>query len=215
MDALTVRRFLADPDSPGSLADRTRTQRRTRLLDTFPEIASMTVLDIGGTAGFWTHLRLAPADLTILNIVEAGGPGMRMIVGDACDPPAEVFDRAYDLVVCNSVIDQVGGLERRKQLAAVIRGAAPRYWVQTANRGFPLDAYFMFPWFSRLPESTRALIVRHWPLTHMHTSDRAEALHRVRMVELQSRRDLADLFPGSRLIVERFWGLPKSLIAVG
>lgn len=174
----------------------------------------MTVLDIGGTAGYWRHLGLAPDDLTLLNIVEAGGPGIRMIVGDACEPPAQVLDRTYDLVVCNSTIDQVGGFERRRQLADVISRAGDAYWVQTANRGFPLDAYFLFPWFSAFPVEVRVAILRRWKLTHMHTRDPVMALHRVMSVELQSERDMIGLFPDARIIRERFCGVTKSLVAI-
>ena len=174
----------------------------------------MRVLDLGGTAGFWQHMRIVPADLTLVNIVDRGAEGMRTIVGDACDPPAAALDREYDLVLSNSVIDQVGGLERRRQLAAVISEQADRYWVQTANRGFILDAYFLFPGFAQLPFDARVAILRRWKLTHLHTTDPDEARRRVRSIELQSRDDMRELFPDSRLIVERFAGIAKSIVAV-
>ncbi|MDR0358439.1 MAG: hypothetical protein LBJ87_03100 [bacterium] len=214
LDASAVRRFLGDPGRPGSLADRARTQRRERLLATFPDIERMTVLDMGGTAEYWQHARLTPADLTLLNLTDVSAPGVRMLVGDACDPPREVYDRSYDLVLCNSVIDQVGGLARRRMLAARIMELAPHYWVQAANRGFPVDAYFMFPWFSRLPVGARVAIVQRWRLTDMHTTDPNEARQRVLAIELQTRGDLRDLFPDARVVTERFGGVAKSLIAV-
>lgn len=174
----------------------------------------MAVLDIGGTGSYWKHVGLLPASLTLLNVVDAGMPGARMVVGDACNPPAAARDRAYDLVLCNSVIDQVGGLDRRRQLAETIRSLAPRYWVQTANRGFPLDAYFLFPWFARLPVAARVAILRRWRLTHMHTRDPQRARENVLRIELQSLDDMLALFPDASLVVERFCGVAKSLIAV-
>lgn len=210
----TIRGVLADPDRHGSLADRARTQRRARLLSAFPEIERMSVLDLGGTAGYWRHLKLRPADLTLVNIHDTGGTGTRMVVGDACDPPREALDRTYDLVLSNSTIDQVGGLEQRKRLADVIRSTADRYWVQTANRGFVIDAYFLFPWFSRLPVEARLAITRRWPVTHMCTRDPAEALKRVLSIELQSRSDMRALFPDATVVTERFCGHAKSLIAI-
>jgi hypothetical protein len=209
-----LRRLLVDPDRAGSLADRARRARRQRLLDTFPEIESMCVMDLGGTAGFWRHLQVRPAHLTLVNIVDRGAEGMRSIVGDACDPPEAALDREYDLIISNSVIDQVGGLKRRRQLAARISELADRYWVQTANRGFVLDAYFLFPGFAQLPVDARVAILRRWKLTHMYTTDRDEARRRVRSIELQSRDDMRELFPDASLIVERFAGIAKSLVAV-
>lgn len=213
MELLDVRRLLTDPNRPGSLANRTRLQRRERILATFPEIERMSVLDVGGTADFWLHLAIRPTDLTLLNVADYGAPGFRMVIGDACDPPAEVRSRRYDLVISNSVIDQVGGAARRRQLADVILELAPHYWVQTANRRFVLDAYFLFPGFALLPVELRVAVLRRWPLTHLHTKDPEEALRRVLSVELQTAPDLRALFPGTRIIVERFLGMPKSLIA--
>jgi hypothetical protein len=214
MTAVSIRQFLADPDRPGSLADRSRRARRARLLAHFPDLESMTVVDLGGTAGFWRHLGLYPADLTLVNVADYGGSGVRMLIGDACDPPSAVRDRTYDLVLCNSVIDQVGGLERRKRLAATIGALAPGYWVQTAARSFPVDAYFLFPFFAHLPLGVRVAIVRRWRLTHLHTTEPIEARRRVESIELQSARNLQALFPDAQLIRERFAGVTKSLIAV-
>lgn len=213
MTEYSLREWLVDPERAGSVADRTRTRRRDRLLAAFPDIEQMTVLDLGGTAQFWQHLELAPADLTLVNLHDTGAPSARMIVGDATRPPAATFDRVYDLVVSNSVIDQVGGLEARQRFADVVRRAGRSYWVQTANRWFPVDAYFLFPYFSVLPVRARTELLRHWRLTVQHTRDRREALERVRRIELQSRREMRALFPDADLIVERFAGLPKSLVA--
>lgn len=207
--------LLADPDSAGSLADRTRRRRRSRLLTEFPEIENMSVLDLGGSGEFWDHMQVRPEHLTILNVVDVHGTGdARVLRGDACHPPPATFDRTYDLVISNSVIDQVGGLDRRKRFADIVMTAAPRYWVQTANRGFIIDAYFLFPWFSRLPVAARTRIVQHWPITHMHTEDAAEARRRVLSIELQSYSDMRSLFPTARILVEQFCWQAKSLIAV-
>ena len=59
----------------------------------------------------------------------------------------------------------------------------------------------------------RTEILRHWPLALTHTRDRTEARRLVQRVELLTRDDVRALFPGSRLLIERFCGLPKSLIA--
>ena len=48
----------------------------------------------------------------------------------------------------------------------------------------------------------------------MHTTDPNEARQRVLAIELQTRRDLRDLFPDAKVITERFCGVAKSLIAV-
>lgn len=185
------------------------------LLERFPDLPQMSVLDLGGTAGFWDHLRVRPGALTVLNIEHPPSDWADIVVGDACDPPASVTSRSFDLVFSNSVIDQVGGHARRAEFADVARTLAPHHWVQSAYRYFPIDAYFLFPGFAQLPVAARAAILRRWKLTHQHVEDPREALGRALRIELLSRAELHYLFPESEVLYERFAGVPKAIVATG
>jgi hypothetical protein len=85
-----------------------------------------------------------------------GNLGIRCVVADACtyDEPT------VDLVVSNSLIEHVGGVGPRRQLAETIRGLAPQYWVQTPYRYFPLEPHWMFPGMQFLPLNVRARLAR-------------------------------------------------------
>ncbi len=129
----TVRGILADSERPGSLGQRARAKRSAKLLATFPDLASMRVLDLGGAPPFWRGLAAQPADVTILNLLEleAPEPWIDTVVGDACAPPAAVSAEHYDLVVSNPVIEHVGGHFPRQRFADVVHAAAERHRVQT------------------------------------------------------------------------------------
>jgi len=185
------------------------------LVERFPELSEMRVLDLGGTADSWVRAGVRPSEVILLNVHSefSEEPWLRFVEGDACSPPTSVRVERFDLVYCNSLIDQVGGHERRLRLAETIHGQAPHHWVQTAYRYFPLDAYFLFPWFASLPPSVRGALARRWRLASRFSAEPRVALEGVLAVELLTKTHMRYYFPHSELLRERFIGLTKSLIA--
>jgi hypothetical protein len=59
MGGLTER--IIDPARSGSLSARVRERRWRMLAARFPDIAAMSVLDLGGTAGAWRLMPTRPA----------------------------------------------------------------------------------------------------------------------------------------------------------
>jgi hypothetical protein len=201
-------------DSPHSVGARMRARRWTLLVRTFPDFRDYDVLDLGGEVEFWVRAPIRPRHVTIVNMAQppAGTPSwVNAVVGDAC-----AFDggRRYDLVVSNSLIEHVGGYARRSDLAGVVRAAAPRHWVQTPYRYFPVEPHWLCPGMQFLPLRARVVVARYWPLAHSRPEDRAAALSSVLWTELVSRTEMTHLFPDSRVFFERMLGLPKSLLAV-
>jgi hypothetical protein len=208
-----TRKYLADGDNPRSLAGRARRQRWLRFIERFPEIEEMRVLDLGGTPPSWLFSGLRPLEVVLLNRRPAPSehPWLRVVEGDACAPPTWLQREAFDLVFSNSVIDQVGGHTQRLAFADVVRTMAPKHWVQTAYRYFPLDAHFLFPGFASLPLAARALVAQRW-LRRRLDHQRAVAL--VLQREPLTATHMRYYFPDSELLRERVLGLTKSLIAV-
>jgi len=175
----------------------------------------MRVLDLGGTPTFWRATPQRPAHVTLVNTIPtlaADEPWIDVVVGDACG--LQVTARDYDLVVSNSLLEHIVPADRRHQLAEVIRAAADRYWVQTPNRYFPIEPHWLFPAFQFLPFGARVLVTRTWPLGHRHDRDRQRAVELVNEVELIGSDEMRLLFPDAEIWVERFMGLPKSLVAI-
>jgi len=201
--------------STGSISANARARRWLRFCETFPDIGEMTVLDIGGDARAWRLSDVRPAHVTLLNIFsqEPEEPWMSAISGDACSLPDDLPD--VDLVYSNSVIEHVGGHWRRERFAQGIREAAPRYWVQTPYRYFPVEPHFFFPALQYLPRPAQVAALRRWPLgSGRYVSDRDDALARLQSIELLGTTDMRSYFPDAAIERERFAGLVKSLIAV-
>src|SRR4051794_17360037 len=99
---------LVDTDGANSVSTRMRERRWNWLLEEFPQITEMRVLDIGGEARFWEHRDVKPAHVTMVNIAEqtVDVPWMDAVVGDGCDLPPDLG--TFDLVFSNSVIEHVG-----------------------------------------------------------------------------------------------------------
>ena len=193
-----------------------RARRAAKLLETFPDLADMTVLDLGGEPPFWRTFTVRPASVTVLNLMsfDVDEPWLETAVGDACDPPADVAARRYDLVISNSVIEHVGGHGPRQRFADVVHRAADRHWVQTPYRYFPVEPHWVFPGMQFLPLRARAEVTRRWPLSPGRADNLPEAIANAASVELLSLTEMRTYFPGSRLWYERFGGLIKSVVAI-
>ncbi|HEY0534244.1 MAG TPA: class I SAM-dependent methyltransferase [Actinoplanes sp.] len=208
-------------DRPGSVGDRMRKRRAGWLTQQFPDLAEMSVIDLGGRASSWIAAPVRPKHVHIVNLEGETGlesaelpPWAEVDYGDACNLPAAILDRTYDLVFCNSVLEHVGGHERRQRLADAVHKLAPSHWVQTPYRYFPIEPHFVAPFLQFLPNAAQATLAHRWPLVHTRPADRAEAIESALWIELLDRTQMRYYFPDSTLRSERFAGLTKSVIAV-
>ncbi|MET0447768.1 MAG: hypothetical protein ABW004_05155 [Aeromicrobium sp.] len=204
-------------DGPDSLAERYRARRWQRLLEEFPQIEDMTVVDLGGTVSSWRRAPVRPARVIVLSFEPEGADDVDWIdsrYADACDLPDDLATTRADLVYSNAVIEHVGGAERRSRFADSVHRLADHHWVQTPYRYFPIEPHWLFPGFQFLPVATRVAISRRWSLVHTPNRDRQAAVDNVLSVELIGLTEFRNLFPTSRVLTERAAGLVKSIIAV-
>ena len=208
-------------DSPGSLGARARERRWDAFKRAFPSVEEMSVVDLGGTVEAWERAPVKPAQVTVVNLFEPGisnNPQIVPVLGDACDAVSALAQAgrgaSYDLAFSNSLIEHVGGHARRQALAEQIRILAPRHWVQTPYRYFPIEPHWLFPLMQFLPIAARRSIAYHWPLTHTRPESRAEAEIEVMWTELICETELQGYFPDSKIKRERFAGLTKSIVAI-
>ncbi|MDO9356685.1 MAG: class I SAM-dependent methyltransferase [Solirubrobacteraceae bacterium] len=198
-----------------TVGESMRRKRWATFAARFPEIEEMRVLDVGGYARAWADAGVRPRHLTLLNLdgqPEPLEPWMTSVHGDACDP---LDLGSFDLVYSNSVIEHVGGHWRRERYAALVRRSAPRYWVQTPYRYFPIEPHFLMPAMQHLPLSFQARLVTRWPVgSYRVVKDRETALRDAMGVELLGRSQLGAYFPGAELLAERVGPFVKSLIAI-
>lgn len=212
-----IHRKLGDPDSRASFSSGRRALRFREFLRHFPDLSAMRVLDLGGTPEFWRSAPVRPTYVTTLNLDKYSPPESWIdhVVADACNLASlDSCAGGYDVVVSNSLIEHVGGFQRRQQFAQVVMTAAPAHWVQTPDRYFPFEPHYVAPGFQFLPISVRAEMVRRWPLAHERVYTRVDALAQVLTIELISSTELRYLFPLSLIWHERLAGISKSIVAI-
>lgn len=204
-------------DAPGSLGARSRERRWQVLLTHFPDLADMTVIDLGGRADAWRNAPVRPRHVTLLNLWEGGEDTPEwgtFVFGDACNPPVEIHERPFDLVFSNSLLEHLGGHARRREFAEIVHKLADRHWVQTPYRYFPVEPHWLFPGFQFLPLNMRAKLSRVWPLQHTRATTATTALENALDVELVGKTEMRYLFPRSDLVAEKAGPFTKSLVAV-
>lgn len=195
-----------------------RRRRMERFARTFAITSETRVLDIGGTPDLWDLVPVRPR-LVLLNTPRARADlagAAEWVAGDGRSLPFR--DGAFDLVFSNSVIEHVGDAGSQQRFAREVARVGRVYWVQTPNRWFPVEQHLLTPLVHWLPNAwQRAIVPRFtvWSVLVPVSADRKRFYleHYLAEVKLLSARELAALFPGARLIRERFCGVTKSLIA--
>jgi hypothetical protein len=174
----------------------------------------MTIIDLGGSPMIWGLVDL-PLNITLLNVEHdpnshSDAERIRQhtfsfITGDACDVdlPSDSFDIAFS----NSVIEHVGDKARRAAFAKQVRRLAPKFWVQTPAKYFPIEAHTGMPFWWYYPEDLRQALIKKW---------RRDLPLWTEMVEgttLVGRAELQHIFPEAVVSPERAFGIVKSYVA--
>jgi hypothetical protein len=214
MDWFSLRKRLGG--NPDSLGGRRREERARWLVETFPDLAQMSVIDLGGRIPTWQRAPVRPKHVHVVNMEPSRTDipeWAEFDLGDACALPAQIAGRRYDLVFANSVIEHVGGHERRERFADSVHQLSDAHWVQTPYRYFPIEPHWMAPGMQFMPVAARAQLARQWPLSYGRGKSRDTALRTVLGVELLDRTQFRYYFPDSLMRTETILGVPKSLIA--
>lgn len=165
------------------------------------------ILDIGGTDLNWRLIEPV-ASVVVLNL--DGGD----VVADGRWLPFR--DQSFDVAFSNSTIEHVGSLTDQQQFADEVVRVAESYFVQTPNLYFPLEPHLLTPLVQFLPLRTRLRIARNLTVWGWFVRPSAATVRdRVGRIRLMTSREMQMLFPEARLHRERWFGLTKSLIAIG
>lgn len=184
-----------------------RFRRFCRELEVQP--SQTRLLDLGGYAWTWQQRRwegmvcCVNLDRDLASIP----PNIHAVLADAQALPFP--DRSFDVVYCNSLLEHVADPGR---LAREILRVGKQYWVQTPNRNFPIEPHALFPLFQFFPQSLKVVVFRWWSKILRWPFANLEELLATRLF---TAAELRALFPGSRLLRERFLGMTKSLVACG
>ncbi|MDF7825436.1 class I SAM-dependent methyltransferase [Pontiellaceae bacterium B12227] len=192
-----------------------REKRMARMLDRIRFKDGMRVLDVGGS-GDWNWESVdADISITTINLYPATEVSLENYVqGDACD--MHMFqDGEFDLVFSNSVIEHLPSKDHQQRMAAEIKRVGKTYWVQTPNKHFPLELHLCCPFIQYFPVKFRIAFAKIWPFSFEKMRGRTEGAVADAQAILQTKKQFNVLFPGTKLICEKFMGMTKSLIVIG
>jgi len=167
---------------------------------------------LGGTVQFWNSITTS-LNITVLNLPvehqdhnESSQHKIDFLNGDACDV-RDYSDHSFDVVFSNSVIEHVGGAEKRRMMALEVQRLAPRYWVQTPSIWFPVEAHTYMPFWWFYPEPVKVYFLRSWSRKLPAWTEMIQG------TSVLSHGEMRELFPGSKIMTERILGVSKSYIA--
>jgi hypothetical protein len=199
------------------------THFRKRRMKAFYESHGITeqsrILDVGGAPWVWmiaADAGLCHPQITIVNIFPEYRqlpPNMRWVVADGCCLPFQ--DGEFDVVFSNSVIEHLGHHDLQLRFASEIQRLGRQYWVQTPDPRFFIEPHYASPFIHWLPAKLRRRVARHgtlWGLMQHPTQEEID--ERINEIRLIPQREFKQMFPRARILHERWFGMPKSLIAV-
>lgn len=128
----------------------------------------------------WPERITAVSDVPLPNFAQEF-PVIAPVTASGTNLPFE--DDSFDIAFSNAVLEHVGGQEEQRRFVHELCRVAPKVFVSTPNRRFPLEVHTLVPFLHWLPRRAR---------------DRAFAALRRdawRGVELLNRRELLELFP--------------------
>jgi ubiquinone/menaquinone biosynthesis C-methylase UbiE len=186
--------------------------------------AALEVLDIGGSVVFWISVPDAARSKCNVSLINLPGAynalppdeeciksAFTLLVGDARDL-SQFADHAFDLIVCNSVIEHLGSWADMVAAAKEAQRVGRRGWVQVPAFEFPVEQHFLLPfvhWFAD-PIQIKMLALLHGEFKKRSFYDQHMSVHHVRPL---TRGELSRLFPGARIRSE--WLIfPKSHLAI-
>ena len=220
-------KWFSNYDSQKSLGSRLRTKRIAPFVEMVKEVYGehglVNVIDMGGRENYWAiipkeYLDKHNVSITIVNLpgdtdAKDHGP-FKFVEVDGCDLSC-FDDQSFHIAHSNSVLEHVGDWERMTQFAIELSRVSQKYFVQTPSYWFPVEPHFMMPFFHWLPKPIRVWLVLHFQLGHRNKAGSIdEAMRTVESVNLLNRKMVQALFRDAHILTERFFGLPKSFIAV-
>ena len=124
-------------------------------------------------------------------------------------------DASYDIAFSNSVIEHVTTWERQQAFASEVRRVAPKLWIQTPARCFPIEPHLLAPFFQYWPRQLQIRAARYFTVWGLLTRPtRAQAEEMILEIRLLTYREMKQLFPDCTILKERFLGFTKSYVAV-
>ncbi len=191
-----------------------RQRRFARFRREFPAADVNNILDLGGVSGSWPDAEYR-SKVTLVNLDRRERvDGFDFLERDASD--TGLPDDTFDLAFSNSVIEHLSTWDTQKRMAAEMHRVGRGIWCQTPSKWFPIEPHYLGLLVHWLPKQWRTywfirwFTVRGW----MERPSRQKIADMVGEIRLLTRSEFEELFPDCEIWTERWFGLPKSYVAI-
>lgn len=217
----SLHELFSSSDNPNSLGAKFRAKRLVKFealfFSNFSNEREIKILDVGGTAIFWQNSRIPNSpgvQITLLNLhlEKSNHPNIKSIQGDATDMRG-FSDKSFDLVFSNSVIEHLYTFENQKKMASEIQRVGKKFFIQTPNKYFPIEAHYALPLAQFLPKKVLFFLLTKTRLSRMHRWEEKAALQYLQEIRLLDEKEMIMLFPAGDILKEMALGFTKSLTA--
>jgi predicted SAM-dependent methyltransferase len=213
--------LFASSDHPNSIGAKFRSKRLRKFEKLFfrnfnPE-KPIRILDVGGTAYFWKDSQvpnIPGVRITLLNLhlEKSTHPHIVSQVGNATAMD-EFEDQSFDLVFSNSVIEHLYTYANQVRMAEEIRRVGKKFFIQTPNKYFPVEAHYALPFAQYFPKSVLLFLLTKTRMSRMKRWEQTAAKQYLEEIRLIDEKEMKALFPGAKLLKEKALGMTKSLTA--
>ena len=177
----------------------------------------ISILDLGGRVKFWENRSLSGNHnflITIINLESEKSvyPNIETKVGNILE--LKSFKKnSFDIVFSNSVIEHLYNFQNQKKIASEILRIGKKHIIQTPNKYFFVEPHYIFPFFQYLPSKIQYKILTKTKLSRLRKWDKKFARQYLKEIRLLTLNELKEIFPGSKIYQEKFFGMSKSFTA--
>ena len=202
-----------------------RTQRMKLFMSVVDDIIQekkfCNIVDVGGRPEFWLNLEKFWIDksiyITIIDLSPAAvsHPKIVSLHGSACNL-CEIEDKSFDIAHSNSVLEHVGDWAHKKMMAKEIARISDHHFIQTPNYWFPIEPHFRTLGIHWLPRPWQRKLVQNYDFAFYKRAENYDDADRIlNDASLLDYDEMRELFPQSKILREKFFGMTKSLVAIG
>ena len=218
---MDIKALLASSDNPNSLGNKFRKQRfqyfESLFNSNFDNKYPVKILDIGGTVHFWKDqplLNSGKVEIILLNLSaeDVKTKGLSSMAGDTTDL-SQFADERFDLVFSNSVIEHLYTWGNQMKMAKEAMRVGKKYFVQTPNRHFFMEAHYALPFVQYFPKNFTRFLLTKTRLSRGSKWNVKDAQQYLDEIRLLTNSEMKTLFPGAKIYKEKFFGMTKSFTA--
>ncbi len=216
---MNILRKIASSKNTDNLSSKFR-RKRFKIFQTYLAKVALTspkILDVGGTEDYWNQINLIFGTnfQPIINNISKDELNQGNFSGivDDCNCLSSIKDNTFNIAYSNSVIEHLSTFEEQQEMADNLKRVAKYYFVQTPAFIFPLEPYFLFPFFHWLPRRIRIWLILHFNLGWFKKcNNKMDAELLVNSIRIIKKHELKILFKNATLIKEKFLMMSKSYI---